>query len=142
VLIAGLLFLFLASSTSAVAGYLLYQTYHADLSLAKTGMQHFRSAMTLLESLQAQPFASQSVERAQQEFTGALSDAQAIEASLANFSGIAGYIPVYGSRLTSAIRMAALAVDVSQAGIAGCKMLEVVLSHHGSPLNVSASIRG
>jgi hypothetical protein len=135
VLIAGLLFLFLASSTSAVAGYLLYHTYHADLSLAQAGMQHFRSAMTLLES-------SQSVERAQQEFKSALSDAQAIEASLANFSGIAGYVPVYGSRLTSAIRMAALAVDVAQAGIAGCKMLEMVLSHHGSPLNMSASIPG
>lgn len=142
VLIGGLLFLFLASSTSAVAGDLLYHTYQTDLSLAQAGMQHLRSAMTLLESLQAQPFASQSVERAQQEFTGALSDAQMVEASLANFSGIAGYVPVYGSRLASAIRLAALAVDVSQAGIGGCKMLEMVLSHHGSSLNASASMQG
>ena len=76
-LIGALLFLFLASSTSAEVGYLVYHQYNTDLLLAQTEMQHLRTAMTLLESLQAQPFALQTVERAQQEFAGALSDAQA-----------------------------------------------------------------
>src|SRR2546425_2213750 len=99
ILIGCLLFLFLTGSTSAVAGYLVYHTYHTDLLLAQTEMQHLRTAMTLLESLQAQPFASQIVERAQREFAGALSDAQAIEADLANYSGIRGFVPIYGPRL-------------------------------------------
>src|SRR5579863_9505989 len=72
-LIGGLLFLFLASSTSAVAGYLVYHTYQTNLVLEQTGMQHLRSAMALLESLQTQPFAPPTVERAQQEFASALS---------------------------------------------------------------------
>src|SRR6266568_9675962 len=121
ILIAGLLFLSLSGSISAVVGY---HMYHTDFLLAQTEMQHLRTAMTLLESLQTQPFASQAVERAQQEFAGALDDAQAIEADLANYAGIAGPVPIYGPRLEAAIHLSALAVDVSQAGIGGCKMLE------------------
>src|SRR6266436_3439169 len=62
VLIGSLLFLFLVSSSSAVTGYLMYRAYKADLLLAQTGMQHLRSAVTLLESLQAHPLAPQAVE--------------------------------------------------------------------------------
>lgn len=142
VLIGGLLFLFLVSSTSAVAGYLAYRTYHTDLVLAQAGMQHMRSAVTLLESLQSQPFAPRTVEQAQLEFAGALNDAQTIEAGLANFSSIAGPIPVYGSRLLAAIHLSALTVDVSQAGIGGCKILEMVLTRMASPFNASASTPG
>jgi len=141
-LIGGLLFLFLASSTSAVAGYLVYHTYQTNLVLEQTGMQHLRSAMALLESLQTQPFAPPTVERAQQEFASALSDTQAIETGLAGFSGIGGLIPVYGSRLVAAVHLSALAVDVSRAGIGGCKILEMVLTRLGSPLNASASTPG
>lgn len=137
ILIGSLLLLFLASSTSAVAGYLIDRSYKADLALAQAGMQHLRSAATLLESLQAHPLAPQVVEQAQQEFAGALSDAQALEAGLANFTGIAGAVPVYGPRLIAAIHLSALAVDVSQAGIGGCKILEMVLARLGSPLNAS-----
>ena len=76
VLIGSLLLLFLLSSTSAAAGYLAYHTYSTDISLAQMGMQHLRSAVTLLESLQKQPLAQHAVEQAQEEFSGALSDAQ------------------------------------------------------------------
>ncbi len=137
ILIGGLLVLFLSGSISTVAGFQAYHTYHTDLLLAQTEMQHLRTAMALLKSLQTQPFASQSIERAQQEFAGALSDAQAIEADLANYAGIAGLVPIYGTRLEAAIHLSALAVDVSQAGISGCKILEMVLTRLGSPLNAA-----
>ena len=136
-LIISLLFLLLASSTSAVTGYLLYHTYKADLALAQTGEQHLRSAVTLLESWQAHPLAPKSVEQAQQEFASALSDTQALEEGLANFTGVAGFAPIYGPRLVAAIHLSALAVDISQAGISGCKMLQTVLARLGSPLNAS-----
>lgn len=136
-LIASLLFLLLASSASAVSGYLLYRSYTADLALAQSGMQHLREATTLLESLQAHPLAPQTVERAQQEFEGALSDAQALQAGLGKFAGVADLVPVYGPRLMAAIHLAALAVDASKVGIGGCKMLETVLARLGSPLNTS-----
>ncbi len=137
ILIGGLLLLFLSGSISTVAGFQAYHTYHTDLLLAQTEMQHLRTAMTLLKSLQTQSFTSQTIERAQQEFVGALSDGQAIEADLANYSSIAGFVPVYGTRLEAAIHLSALAVDVSQAGISGCKILKIVLTHLGSPLNAS-----
>jgi hypothetical protein len=142
ILIVVLLFLLLASSISAVTGYLEYNIYQADSSLAQTGMQHLRSAITLLKSLQEQPFATQTVERAQQEFARALSDTQALEVRLANFQGMSGVVPVYGPRLAAAIHLSSLAVDVSQAGIGGCKILELVLSRMGSPLKASASTPG
>lgn len=142
VLIGSLLFLFLVSSTSTVVGCLVYHQYNTDLLLAQSGMQHLRSAMTLLESLQVQPFSPQTVKRAQEEFAGALSDAQALEAGLANFSGIVDLISVYGARLETAVRLSALTVDVSQAGIGGCKILEMVLTRMGSPLNASVSTPG
>jgi len=125
-----------------VAGYLAYHTYRSDLLLAQAEMQHLRTAMTLLGSLQTQTFAPQTVERAQQEFAGALSDGQAIEADLATYSGTTGLVPIYGTRLEAAIHMSALAVDVSQAGIGACKMLEMLLTRLGSPLNTSASTPG
>jgi hypothetical protein len=137
ILIVVLLFLLLASSISAVLGYLEYNTYQTDFSLAQTGMQHLHSAITLLESLQEQPFATQTVERAQQEFARALSDTQALEVRLANFPGMSGVVPVFGPRLVAAIHLSALAVHVSQAGIGGCKILELVLSHISSPLKAS-----
>jgi Protein of unknown function (DUF4012) len=137
ILIVVLLFLLLASSISAVLGYLEYNTYQTDFSFAQTGMQHLRSAITLLGSLQEQPFATQTVERAQQEFARALSDTQALEVRLANFPGMSGVVPVFGSRFVAAIHLSALAVHVSQAGIGGCKILELVLSHIGSPLKAS-----
>lgn len=136
-LIGGLLVLFLSGSISTVAGFQAYRMYHSDLMLAQTEMQHLRIAMTLLKSLQTQPFAAQTIEHAQQEFVGALSDAQAIKSDLASYSGIAGLVPIYGPRLEAAIHLSALAVDVSQAGISGCKMLEIVLTHLSSPLNAS-----
>ncbi len=136
-LIVLLLFLFLASSISAVAGYLVYQMYQTNLSLAEAGIQHLRSGISLLESLQSRPFAPQTVEQAQQEFVSSLNDSQTLQAGLTNFPGIADLIPVYGVRLTTAIHLSALAADVSQAGIGGCKMLKMVLTRLGSPLSGS-----
>src|SRR6266568_3783422 len=142
VMIVVLLILLLVSSTSAVAGYMGYHAYHSELSLAQTGMQHLRSAMTLLESLQKQPFAPQTVERAQQEFAEALSDTKALEAGVEHYSSIAGFAPVYGARLVAAFHLSAMAVDISQAGIGGCKMLALALSRMGNPLKASASTHG
>jgi len=95
--------------------------------------------MTLLESLQAHPFAPQTVEHAQQEFSDALSETQAIETGIAKFSGITGLIPIYGSRLETAIHLSALAVDVSQAGVSGCNLLGILLSHYHNPLSGTSS---
>lgn len=95
--------------------------------------------MTLLESLETHPFAPQTVEHAQQEFSDALSETQAIETSIAKFSGITGLIPIYGPRLEAAIHLSALAVDVSQAGVNGCNLLGLLLSHYHNPLNGTSS---
>jgi hypothetical protein len=94
VLFVVILFLFPASSASPVAGYMEYHTYQSDLLLAQTGMQHLRSAITLLESLQAQPFAPQNLGRVQQEFAGALSDMQAFNERVIFELRAFGVIPI------------------------------------------------
>ena len=139
VLVAVLLFLLLAGSTSAVTGYWMYHTYNTDFLLAQNGMQHLRSAVTLLESLQSQPFALETVKQAQQQFTEALHDVKIVNAQLINLSGVANLTPIYGSRLIAAMHLSALAIDVSQAGISGCKLWEIVSSHFGTSLSASPS---
>ena len=62
-----------------------------------------------------------------------------IEASLTNFSSMAGIVPVYGPRLAVAMRLSMLAVDVSQTGISGCQLLEKILDRMGSPLTCNYS---
>jgi hypothetical protein len=125
-------------STSFVVGLQAYHIYKADLPLAQEEMQHLRSAVTLLESLQTQPFAPQTVARARQEFTEALSNGQTIETSLANYSGVASYIPVYNTRLIAAIHLSRFSVDIAQTGIGVCTMLATILTRLNSPLSISA----
>ncbi|HEV7234964.1 MAG TPA: DUF4012 domain-containing protein, partial [Ktedonobacteraceae bacterium] len=48
--------------------------------------------------------------------------------------GIAGIVPVFGPRLEAAIHLSSLAVNVSQAGVDGCKLLSILLPHFHNPL--------
>ncbi|HEU0002628.1 MAG TPA: DUF4012 domain-containing protein [Ktedonobacteraceae bacterium] len=98
-----------------------------------------RTALSRLESLQAHPFSLEAVSQAQQEFVAAQTNIGKIQAGLAPLEGVGSLVPVYGSRLVSAIRLTSLAVDVSRAGISGCKILEILLARLHDPLNAGGS---
>jgi Protein of unknown function (DUF4012) len=116
----------------------LYQTYsatyHNDVSLAKTGAQHLQNAVTLLQTLPKNPLDERTVSQAQHEFTASLMIFTQLYQDLQSLPGIATTIPSYGTRLISAQRLLPIAMEVSQAGITGCSLLDTIISRFHDPL--------
>ena len=128
------------ASSVSILGYQKYNPiYHNDLSLAQRGLQHLHNATTVLESLSKKTPDPATVTYAQHEFTAASAAFSQVNTSLKSLPGVLTVLPVYGSRLNTALRLLPLAVEVSQAGIASCTILNIILSRFHDPLNAHAS---
>lgn len=116
----------------------LYQTYsatyHNDVSLAKTGVQHLQNAASLLLTLQKNPLDEHAVSQAQHEFASSLTIFTQLNQNLKSLPEIATSIPGYGTRLASALRLLPIAIEASQAGITGCTLLDTIISRFHDPL--------
>ncbi len=138
-----ILVFFLLSGVASSISVLAYQkytpVYHSDLSLAQTGIQHLRNAATLLENLSKKPLDPAAVTQAQHEFAAAAAAFSQVNSSLRSLPGVLTVLPVYGSRLNTALRLLPLAFEVSQAGIASCTILNIILSRFHDPLNGHAA---
>lgn len=104
-------------------------------SLAQTGIQHLRTAATLLETLPKNPLDALTVSQAQREFSAALTAFVQLDNDLKSLPGVSAYVPIYGARLSSALRLIPLTIEVSQAGVAGCTILNLLISRIRNPLN-------
>lgn len=136
IFVSFLLLLCAVGSGGMVVGYRVYTAkYHNDMSLAQVGEQHLRTAITLLETLPQHPFDDHSVSQAQHEFTTALTSFVQLDNDLKSLPGISASIPTYGVRLSAALRLVPLATEVSQAGIAGCAILNLLISRFHDPLS-------
>ncbi len=134
-----LLLLGLLLSVLGVAGNQIYHSdYQQYLSLAEAGMQHLRSAETLLESLPQKPFDAGTIKSARQEFAAAHTLFAQLEGDLQSIPGVSTLIPVYGVRLSTALHLASAAAALSQAGMIGCTILGVVTTAFSDPLNTKA----
>ncbi len=123
----------------SVNGYQQYSgNYHRDLSLAQVGMQHLRTAETILKMLPKNPFDAQSVSQAQHEFAASLAAFVQVDNDLKSLPGISTSIPVYGARLSAALHVLPIAIEVSQAGITGCNTLNLLISRFHNPLSAQA----
>src|SRR6266446_7289053 len=95
-----ILLLLVILAGSGVVGYQTYSAkYHNYVSLAQTGIQHLRTAATLLETLPRNPFDSQHVSQAQHEFAAASTVFIQLDNDLTSLPGISTYVPVYGAQL-------------------------------------------
>jgi hypothetical protein len=123
----------------SVVGYQKYSgNYNRDLSLAQVGMQHLRRAETLLKTLPKNPFDAQSVSQAQHEFAASSAAFGQVDNDLKSLPGITTSVPVYGTRLSAALHVLPLAIEVSQTGITGCNVLNLIISKLHNPLNTQA----
>ena len=123
----------------SIFGYQTFNTdYHRELSLAQEGIQHLRTAEALLKALPQKPFDSQSVSQAQQDFAIASTNFLQVSHDLSSLPGISTSIPVYGSRLSAALHVLPIAIEVSQAGIIGCNVLNLIISRFHDPLSTKA----
>jgi hypothetical protein len=135
-----LLLMLLAGSILSAFTYKSYKaSYASAMNTAQQAEQHLRNAESLLLALSKNPFDASSVQQAQQQFSGAASNFTQLQASLQSLPGIATSIPVYGSRLNAAQHLVPLALDLSQAGITGCTIMETLISAFHDPLKAHGS---
>ena len=138
VFIGLLLFLFLAGSISSAVGYLLYHTYDAryqtDLSLAQTGIQHLQKAEALFAAWPQRVLETQFGSQAESEFASALKNFSLLNSDLTALPAFVKQVPVYGARLDSALRLVPLAMTLSKAGVAGCSILNTLVTGLHDPL--------
>jgi hypothetical protein len=130
-----LLFLFLASSILSVVGYQTYNTrYHNDLSLAQAGIQHLQKAQTLMTTWSQKPLDVQITAQAKQEFVSALKTFSMLNTDLQSLPVYARQVPVYGTRVSAALHLASLASALSQAGVGGSDILNILMTELHAPL--------
>ncbi len=135
-----LLLVVLAGFGVSIAVYQPYQAkYHNDTTSAQTGIQHLRTAAALLEALPKTPLDALTVSKAQHEFSAALTTFGQLDKDLASLPGVGTYIPVYGARLSTALRLIPLAIEVSQAGIVSCTTLNLLISRIRDPFSTQGS---
>jgi Protein of unknown function (DUF4012) len=134
-----LLLLCVVGSGLSVVGYRTYHTsYQHELSLAQTGVQHLHTAETLLKALAKNPFDARGVNQAQHEFAAGLTAFVQVNNDLKMLPGISTLIPVYGVRLRAALNLLPVAIELSQAGITGCDLLNLIISRFHDPINTHA----
>ena len=134
-----LVLLSVVSAGLSVVGYMTYTAdYHRDFSLAQGGIQHLQMAEMLLNALPKNPFDAHTVSQAQHEFVAASIAFVQVSDDLHALPEMTTSIPVYGSRLRAALDLLPIAIELSQVGVTGCNMLNLLISRVHNPLNTSS----
>ncbi len=140
--VACALFLLLLGTAGSLFSLNEYQTYnakyHADMSLAREGIQHLQRGVALLETLQQNPLNAPTVQKAQHEFTASLMIFSQLDSELKSLPQISLSLPTYGARLSAALHLLPIAIEVSQTGVIACNTLDLLISRFHSPLNTRA----
>ncbi len=130
-------------SVGSLISVLEYQSYnalyHKDVSLAQGGELQLKSAAASLQTLAKNPLDASTVSLAQREFSSAYTTFSKVNDDLQSIPALGTLLPVYGSRLSTALRLAPLAVEMSQAGVLSCNILQVILGRYSNPLNTQSA---
>src|SRR5260370_27533013 len=109
--------------------------YHKDLALAYTVAQDLQAAIALLQTIPHDLFNTKIVVDARHNFTDALTAFTQLNNHLTSIPDVLTFIPIYGTRLNAAKHLVPLAIDVAQAGLAGCTIVSTLTSRFHDPLN-------
>lgn len=135
--------LFLLVGGATTLSLFLYQTgspiYNRSQQQAKDGVQQLRSAEQSLLALQHNPFDVQAVGQARQAFVRAEHDFAQLQVTMQNIPGISTLVPVYGPRIAAAFHLVPLALAATQAGVAACDVLDVLIARFHDPLKAHQS---
>jgi hypothetical protein len=136
VFISILLLLVVAGSVFSVTGYnILDARYHNDQSLAQTSIQDLRKAEALLAAYRKNFFDDRPVNQARQEFANALPTFEQLATDLKSLPEISTSVPVYGTRLSIALQLVSIAIEVSQAGLLACNTLDLLIARFHNPIS-------
>jgi serine/threonine protein kinase len=134
-----LLLLCTAGSLFSVVEYQTYNAkYHADLFLAREGIQHLQRGVAVIETLQQKPLDAPTVQKAQLEFTASMTIFSQLDNELKSLPEISLSLPTYGARLSAALHLLPIAIEVSQTGVIACNTLNLLISRFHSPLHTQA----
>src|SRR5256885_6376652 len=136
-----LLLVCILGSVVGTAGYQTYSaTYQHEMSLAQSGLSHLQTAVSLIESWSKNTFNASPVLRAQHEFATAYTDLAQLDSDLQSYAGVAPLIPGLGPRFSAALHVVPLAMKLSQAGIAGCDALKLIVTRFHEPLSIGSGL--
>jgi len=122
-------------------GYQIYSArYQGEVALGQVGIQHLQTAVSLLQAWAKKPLDAASVTHAQHEFAAASAVFTQLETDAQSFSRVGSLIPGSSTRLNAALRMLPVALEISQAGIAGCDALNVIISRLHEPFGTGDGI--
>lgn len=137
--VAVILAIILLISALSGIGFHLYATaYHDDLPLAKAGMQHLQTAEAFFVTLAHNPLAIQDVAQMQQQFEEALRDFTQVDDDLRIVLHAGALLPLPGSQFHAALHLIPLALAISQAGVTGCNILDLLIARLHDPLHQQA----
>jgi len=110
-----------------ILGYQKYNTtYQNEGALAKVGLKHLQTAASLLQAWSKKPLDAPEIATARREFVTASATFAQITTDLHPYSGVGVAIPGLGGRLSTALRIAAAATEIAQAGVIGCDALTLI----------------
>ncbi|HEV2655844.1 MAG TPA: DUF4012 domain-containing protein, partial [Ktedonobacteraceae bacterium] len=135
----------------AVVGYQKYNaTYQNEGALAKVGLTHLQRAAALLQAWSKKPLDASGMATAataRGEFVTASTTFGQITTDLHPYSGVGVAVPGLGGRLSTALRIAAAATEIAQAGVIGCEALTLITARfhdigHGLTTEDVATLSG
>lgn len=119
-----------------------YQTvqgsYRQSMSLALGGLQHLHMGQVLLSSLAQHTFDISLVAQARREFVAGSDAFKQVNSALRTMPGASSMVPVYSQRLWVSLHLVPLAMQLSQAGIFSCDMLNVLITKFHNPFSREA----
>ena len=144
VLLPAMLVLLLVSVTGLGVVLSLYQTYSAQYQSAVTqahdGVSNLQTGLSLLQTWSKNPYNALQVTRAQQRFVSASTDFAQLNAELQSVPGAARLMPGNTSRLSAALHLVPIALEVSSAGITACHVLNLIVSRFHQPFDVGSGL--
>ncbi len=133
--------LILSACILSVKQVAVYSTLYAqDMNLAGSGMQHLQKAQSLLRVVQKNPLDVASVGLAHQEFAQGSKDLSQLYGSLKSLPAYTTAIPVYGKRLSAALRLVPLAITLAQTGEISCTLFQTLMTTLHSPLSAQGPL--
>lgn len=133
--LVGLCLFALSIALSTIGCLVLDDRYHEDLALAHTGVQDLQAAVALLQTIPRDPFNTEVVGDAQHNLTDALTIFTRLNSDLTALPDALTSVPIYGMRLRAAKHLIPLAVEVAEAGLAGCNIVSTIASRFHDPVN-------
>src|SRR2546426_8478212 len=143
-LLVAILALFLPGTICSALLVVGNQAYQRDMSLAREGVQHLRTGVTLLEGLSQNPKTldrlAVAAQNAQREFEAASIIFARLNSDVKSLSAVSMPVPAYGKRLQAASQLLSLAMEVAQSGVLACSTLTVLIARFHDPLSTGLTM--